>query len=142
MRAAIVMMCLALTGCGPVWDGTFEGFAVSRQTCSDGSSSTDTFVYVWNIDDNRGALTITTNGDCSPLSATVQGNQAQMSRKECPVQVEPGVAAWQDILTGGTLTLREQSLDISLRGTLLYAFPDGTTGRCDGTIAGSLDRNK
>lgn len=136
----LLLMCL-LVGCGPVWDGTFEGNIVIRYTCDDGSSGTDTIIAVWNLVEEANQLSVQTNGQCSPISGETRGNTAQLSGKQCPVNREP-TYIWQTVLSSGTLTLREPSLDVTLVGYTRYGFADGTMGRCEEPGVGTLRRTR
>lgn len=129
-----ILGLLALTACGGAsFQGTWRGQLSAGGTCSDGTWGASDRTIVWVIMENAGELSVTPEGGtCGVLTATVEGQNAKLVRKECP-PTNPLIAAGFE---RGTLTLHNQ-------GTLLVSFTQffaTASETCASTASGSLLR--
>jgi hypothetical protein len=136
MLAAVVGLA---TGCGPSFVGHFSGTGRTVGTCSDGSPLNVASAFDWQLSEQGSAVTIATNGNCGNLSAVAAGNTASLNRLSCPDVVFADGSRLTTAFTGGTLTLNEPTLSISLRQHLTLTS-GGVTGTCDPIVTGSLTR--
>jgi hypothetical protein len=136
MRVAIVMM-LALSACGPSFRGTYSGTLSVTASCSNGQGDTASGSSTWTIQEDGPELAVTTPGTCGALVAMAEGNVARVQQKTCPVRRSNGYT-YSETIVGGTLTLAEESIIISVQSTVYVSGL--ATGTCNTSWSGSLAR--
>lgn len=134
LRAWLSLAAVALMACGGVdFTGQYTGTVAFSGTCTDGSSGSQALTLSWVLADSGDAISIASNGTCSPWTARAAGNVANLDPKNCPTVTDSTGTYWSS-LKDGTATLRQRALEISLH------FDMGQTGAatCHMSYLGSL----
>lgn len=139
MRFASVFLFLLLTACGPDFAGNYTGGVTITGSCSDGSGGVDTLTTEWTIADSGDELTIIPGGNCGNLTASVDGNLAEIRQKTCPAHTGASGNTTTETVTGGTLALKGDALSVSVDTNAQITGPSGA-GTCRYLTAGTLGR--
>lgn len=133
------VFCCFLVACGPSFAGKWAGGLSYTGSCSDGSVYSGSDPTEWVITERGGLLTITTQGSCSPLQARVSGQSASLAQKTCPTVTAPGGTA-TGTFTGGSLSLNEPLLIVSITESVAFVFTGGGAGSCNTTYSANFAR--
>lgn len=140
-RMLVAAAVLALAGCGPGFEGTFEGLLSSRVVCGS-AADTAPFAASWRLDDNGRAITITPDVDpCVNYTAIPDGATADVRRQSCPSYSGGGFHYYPDV-TSGTITVDGDDLDVEMLFTIRFTGSGVAAGAyCTDTWTGTLHRD-
>jgi hypothetical protein len=129
-------------GCGPSWEGVFEGDAVSTFRCTDGSGDVQNVPEIrWTLEDLGESVTVAPRaGTCGAYTGRPEGNRLRMQPKNCPeFSAEGFLYRWT--MSGGTLKLDGDNLIGELRFSYSVFFENGApAGTCSDTATVDLIR--
>jgi hypothetical protein len=104
------LLCLVLlAGCAGSADfaGHFTGPFQVHGTCADGRTLEHAYQAEWNVTQKGDTLSIATNGSCATWTATVQGDWAEVTPKECGQSGGNGYLFWPTLAQATVSTTPE-----------------------------------
>ena len=143
MRKTKLFFLLAAVGCsggadaGPTWQGTYVGQVTTTARCAFPSTQSDVTLMLGQNETTLSWLT-----DCGVLAtAAVVGGHGTIAAAEgysCPPKKNANSSGESTLsVTGGTLTLEGDSLQVDLSGELLF-LNSGVS--CPATVQGTFQR--
>lgn len=136
-------MCLAavaLTGCGPAFEGSFFGTLITAGACSDGSNGSESENVRWTLVDNGDRVIVSpVGGTCGSYNTTPDGDRLVFASKACP-GYSGELFDYSPTLTSGHATLDGDVLDVDVLFTV--AVSGAGTGTCTLHLTGTLFREQ
>lgn len=144
MRAFSVLVAMACAGCGPVWEGSFQGSLRAQSACANGIVVDELVNGVLELREvGNGVIAVDDGGICAPTSVSTAGNQGTVLRKQCQTLIDPeGRFTIDAFVTGGTLRLVEPTLTVDVQERYEINVRGQAPIACTGSTTGSLQRER
>jgi hypothetical protein len=126
MRALVPTLCLLLSSCGGLYDGTYAGTLSGTIECDDGTHQSNDATVTWDVTTSGESLTIDPHGTCGTYVGSLFETSGTIDAKTC---------SGTNSIKGGHLTFSASSVIVSITASTSVSGPT-----CVATLTGTLNK--